>query len=122
MSKEEFDSYLKTIGGVYNWKGIDHTDSNIFGVKSGWFELLKDLIDELLLNGWDRHLYQSKEKFGGLNFYIKNNSDVLQDIILKYEKKSFKICERCGEPGERRSGGWIRTLCDEHAIEQNYDI
>jgi hypothetical protein len=23
-------------------------------------------------------------------------------------------CEECGGIGERRSGGWIRTLCDKH--------
>ena len=27
-------------------------------------------------------------------------------------------CEICGAPGERREGGWIRTLCDTHETER----
>ena len=27
-------------------------------------------------------------------------------------------CEECGAPGERRNGGWIKTLCDKHEEER----
>jgi hypothetical protein len=27
------------------------------------------------------------------------------------------VCEECGATGKRRSGGWIRTLCDKHEEE-----
>ena len=29
-----------------------------------------------------------------------------------------KTCEMCGKPGEKRGGGWIKTLCDEHDAER----
>jgi hypothetical protein len=41
---------------------------------------------------------QVKEKFGGLRFYYNG--------------------EECGKPGELRTGGWMRTLCDEHEAER----
>ncbi len=27
-------------------------------------------------------------------------------------------CEECGAPGEMRSGGWVKTLCDKHEAER----
>jgi hypothetical protein len=34
------------------------------------------------------------------------------------EAMSGNICETCGDKGEHRSGGWIRTLCDKHEEER----
>jgi len=115
MGKEEFEQYLIEIGGVYNWKEVNLTNPNMFGVGEGWFGLLKNLIDELLVMGWNRHMVLSKEKFGGLNFYIKNSTTEMQEVILKYERLSYKTCEKCGEEGSVRKGNWIKTLCDTHA-------
>lgn len=36
----------------------------------------------------------------------------LSDIIDIAEVQSYTTCETCGNPGERRGGGWIKTLCD----------
>jgi len=119
MNREEFKEYLESIDGVYNWKEINDTNPNMFGVGEGWFQLLKNLIDELLSLGWDRHMITSKEKFGGLNFHIKNLTKEMYDIILIYEKLSYGICEECGEEGVLREGGWVKTLCDKHAEERN---
>ena len=59
---------------------------------------------------------QVKEKFGGLRFYFDGpNDDYISGLITMAESMSYRICEDCGKPGEVRSGGWIRTLCDEHA-------
>lgn len=116
MTKEEFTKYLEEIGGVSNWRGISTTNPNIFGVNEGWFSLIKDMIEELLLLGWDRQILNSKEKFGGFSFMI-NPLEGSQDVILKYEMKSYSICERCGSKGKQRKGDWIRTLCEYHAIE-----
>ena len=115
MNREEFEEYLISIGGVYNWKGINNTNPSCFGVREGWFEMLKNLIDELISLGWSKHIYLSKEKFGGLNFYIKEATTEMQDVILKYERLSYKTCEKCGEEGGVRKGSWIKTLCDTHA-------
>lgn len=120
MTKKEFEKYLISINGIYDWKGINYTDPNIFGVDEGWFELLKNLIDELISLGWDRHMLQSKEKFGGLNFYIKEPTPEMQDIILTYERLSYEICEVCGEKGEPKKDAWIKTLCDKHYNKKQY--
>ena len=114
MSREEFTKYLEEIGGVSNWRGISTTNPNIFGVNEGWFPLIKDMIEELLLLGWDRQILNSKEKFGGFSFMI-NPLEGSQEVIVKYEMKSYSICERCGANGKQRKGDWIRTLCDTHA-------
>jgi hypothetical protein len=118
MKREEFEEYLISIGGVYNWRGVNDTNPSIFGVGEGWFQLLKNLIDELISLGWNRDMIQSKEKFGGLNFYIKEPTPEMREVILTYEQMSYTVCEDCGEEGARRNGSWIRTLCDKHDEER----
>ncbi len=120
MTKEEFSLYLKEIDGIYDWKGRKLTNPFSFGVKQGWFEILRDLFNELIELGWDKHLYYIKEKFGGLRVALgKDNLDSLPEgttqIITKYENLSYTICEECGDIGELRSGDWLKTLCDEHS-------
>lgn len=62
---------------------------------------------------------QVKEKFGGLRFYMtyypEGLREEMEELIAEAERASFQTCEACGEPGVPRSGGWIKTLCDEHA-------
>jgi len=89
-----------------------------FSVGPGWYGLLKKMIEEAVAAGWNKELCQSKEKFGGLRFYINGASREVHDIIHKYENMSYKICEECGSAGKERAGGWIRTLCDIHAGEK----
>lgn len=126
MTKESFKEYLESIGGVYDWRGRNHTNPYIFGVDEGWFDLLKNLIDELIVLGWDRHLIQSKEKFGALRFYTKETTDEMRHVIMNYERLSYTICEKCGKEGKPRTGGWIKTLCDYHSEletkKEKYDL
>lgn len=96
--------------------GFEHGD--------GWFniiwELSEALEDALSTDGPSQHtdaeepfnVEQVKEKFGGLRFYTNWETKKIRDLIMKAEKKSYKTCERCGEPGKQRDGGWIVTLCD----------
>ena len=58
---------------------------------------------------------QVKEKFGTLRFYYNGGDDEVRGIERMAESMSAVMCEECGSPGKTRSGGWIRTLCDEHA-------
>lgn len=58
---------------------------------------------------------QVKEKFGGLRFYYSGGDDYIRGVVDMAEEMSYVTCEECGAPGKQRSGGWIRTLCDEHA-------
>ena len=65
---------------------------------------------------------QVKEKFGGLRFYYTGGNDVIDGMVRMAEVWAAHSCETCGKPGERRSGGWIRTLCDEHETEHQARI
>lgn len=87
-------------------------------VGAGWLPLVEELIVELKGLGWDGDLGQIKEKFGGLRFYVGAASDEMHDLITQAELKSFRTCEQCGAPGELRTGGWVKTLCDRHATKR----
>jgi hypothetical protein len=60
-------------------------------------------------------LDQVKEKFGTLRFYYTGGDDYISGMVRMAESMSALTCEECGSPGRVRRGGWIRTLCDEHA-------
>ena len=61
---------------------------------------------------------QVKEKFGGLRFYVDGGSTEIDNYITFAESIACYTCEVCGAPGERRSGNWVRTLCNTHYREQ----
>lgn len=63
-------------------------------------------------------IVQVKEKFGTLRFYVDGGTSEMRNYIEFAEAMSGRTCEVCGSPGERRGGGWIRTLCDRHNREQ----
>ena len=65
-------------------------------------------------------LTQIKEKFGGLRYYYDGGDDYCDGVSAMAEYMSAVTCETCGAPGTRRSGGWIRTLCDKH--EEEYQL
>ena len=60
---------------------------------------------------------QIKEKFGGLRFYYSGGDDEISGMVQMAESWAGVACEECGAIGERRGGGWIRTLCDKHEAE-----
>jgi hypothetical protein len=59
-------------------------------------------------------LDQVKEKFGTLRFYYTGGDDYISGLVSLAESVSGITCEECGDAGEGRNGGWIRTLCDKH--------
>ena len=94
-----------------------------FSCDDGWFDIiwnlsskLEPLIQKLHNERQDiEHLpraSQVKEKFGGLRFYVTSATDEMDSLIEEAETLSYKTCESCGNPGQGRSGGWIKTLCD----------
>lgn len=87
-----------------------------FDCCDGWLKLIDQLSADITAldekNGTQTIAVQVKEKFGGLRFYIEGGSDAIHDLIDAAENESLKTCEMCGEPGERRGGGWISTECD----------
>lgn len=60
---------------------------------------------------------QIKEKFGGLRFYYHGGDEHIAGMVTMAESWAHRTCETCGNKGTQRSGGWIRTLCDEHEAE-----
>lgn len=64
---------------------------------------------------------QVKEKFGTLRFYYRGGDQVVDGAVRMAEAMSARTCEICGNNGRIRKGGWIRTLCDQHATEFNYN-
>ena len=84
----------------------------------GWNDLIFKLHYKLLELDPEYRIYQIKEKFGGLRYYIEGNKEA-QDATWVAEDESFKTCEVCGEPGELRQNRWWKTLCDKHDKERN---
>ena len=65
---------------------------------------------------------QIKEKFGGLRFYYDGGDDYIAGLVTMAEYVADSTCEKCGAPGKRRDGGWVRTLCDVHEAEHQAKI
>lgn len=83
-------------------------------VGAGWKDLIIRLVDDLFALGWDGHLHQCKEKFGGLRFYTGALYGDQRVRIRQAEKESEVTCEVTGERGELRYDiGWIRCLSDD---------
>jgi hypothetical protein len=61
-------------------------------------------------------LTQVKEKYGTLRFYTSGGDDAVERYVEFAEYFSSRLCEDCGAPGNLRGGGWLRTLCDKHAV------
>lgn len=86
----------------------------------GWLYIILDLdyaISEIFP---EYRVFQVKEKFGGLRYYIggvpPDKYDAIHSLIRAAEALSFKTCDTCGAPGTvRNDRPWVRTLCDEHA-------
>ena len=118
MTKEDFEAFLESIGGLENGFYADKPpikSRGFFAVHDGWLGIIKRLIEDLIELGWDKQICQVKEKFGGLRFYINAGNDEIWKRIRLAESASYITCEKCGELGTARGGGWITTLCDEHA-------
>ena len=100
----------------------------------GWYQILDSLCDQIQHHiDWKQEqkekynrgegckqvvAVQVKEKFGGLRFYYSGGDDVIDNMVDSAEVTADKTCEMCGKPGEKRGGGWIKTLCDEHDAER----
>lgn len=78
----------------------------------GWLPLVLPVLDACEVAGVEVH--QIKEKFGLLRVYTgeRPSGSGIGSAIQAAEAKSATVCEDCGAYGKRRSGGWIRTLCD----------
>jgi hypothetical protein len=117
FSKKMETAYPKIFVGKYGG----------FAVGAGWYPILETLcsniqhhIDWKVKQGQEIaqvEVDQIKEKFGGLRFYYSGGDDEISGMVRMAEAWADIACEECGAAGIRRSGGWIRTLCDKHEEE-----
>ena len=102
--------------------GFEHND--------GWYDIVNNLCSHIqhYLNWKNKEsevvpqvrVVQVKEKFGELRFYYEGGDDYVRGLVTMTESFSGQVCEECGERGQRRSGGWIKTLCDTHELKRKY--
>jgi len=114
FAKRMEETYPKMFSGKYGG----------FAVGQGWYPILETLcaniqshINWRVKQGQDIaqvEVNQIKEKFGGLRFYYSGGDDEISGMVRMAEVWADHSCETCGDRGKRRSGGWIRTLCDKH--------
>ena len=100
--------------GSVNEKGYTLDDA-LKSVGAGWAQLVQEVFSKMEQLGNNIKIVQVKEKYGGLRIYTNVMHDEFEKVILDVERRSYTICDTCGVPGKLRSGGWYRTLCDEHA-------
>lgn len=100
-------------------------------VGKGWWPIIETLCANIQshTDWWNKNretrpvveqvvVEQIKEKFGGLRFYYQGGDDQISGMVRMAEAWADHSCEECGAPGKKRSGGWIRTLCDTHEAER----
>jgi hypothetical protein len=114
FAKHMEETYPAMFGGRYGG----------FSIGPGWWPIVESLCADIQhhLNWKNREsqvvppvvVEQIKEKFGGLRFYYQGGDDTITGMVRMAESWAGHSCEECGAPGVRRSGGWIRTLCDHH--------
>lgn len=113
---------FKTFPVLFDMEKAKVWPINLFGIEcdEGWYNIIHNLsycINSLLMQipeeeREDYYVVQIKEKFGGLRWYMNDETKEMTEHIQKAEDMSYKVCETCGKPGEPRKGGWIKTLCD----------
>ena len=86
--------------------------------RDGWFDLIDTLcstLQNVTRQGGPQVVASDvKEKYGALSFYTNGINDEQDGMIQFAEAMSERICEVCGNRGQRRGGGWITTRCDTH--------
>jgi hypothetical protein len=129
FAKSMEEKYPKMLAGKYGG----------FAIGKGWWIIIDKLMGQIQWhidgsiknNKWDLEndktdvrpiiqqvtVAQIKEKFGGLRFYYDGGDEYIHGLVSMAESWAGIACEECGGIGERRSGGWIRTLCDKHEAE-----
>jgi len=109
----------KNINEVIEKYKKNFDDKGSFQCGSGWVPLVKELT--IIINKYNNFpliehpvfIDQIKEKFGTLRFSISSyHEEAIVSSIQFAESISKYICEECGDKGEIRNSGWVKTLCD----------
>lgn len=131
-NEDQYEEFAKRMEETYP-KMFGHGRYGGFAVGPGWWPIIEELCRQIQSHvDWKQEqkekynrgegceqvvVAQIKEKFGGLRFYYDGGDEHVSGMVRMAEAWAANSCETCGKPGERRSGGWIRTLCDEHEAE-----
>ncbi len=139
-TEEQYDEFAKRMEEKYPEMFSEPYGG--FAVGAGWWPIIEALCrqidsytkwrnntrEALLKDNPHKHpipdavqqvvVQQVKEKFGGLRFYYNGGDEFIRGLETMAEIWASCSCEECGKPGERRGGGWVRTLCDEHEAER----
>jgi hypothetical protein len=99
-----FDLFEETMKDTVN---LEYKEKRLAEIVAGDFRTVPESIPQVTLD-------QVKEKFGTLRFYYTGGDDIIDGMVRMAESMSGVTCEECGDPGERRGGGWIYTACDAH--------
>lgn len=95
----------------------------LFGIEcgEGWKGLYQPIIDYIEDYNKDKEdedkieIYQIKEKFGTLSFYVSKKTDELRKMIEDAEAESYHVCEMCGRHINKQivEHHWIYPMCRE---------
>lgn len=97
-----------------------------FTCGDGWYWLIDQLCSSLQwgtdMNGDPQVVaVQVKEKFGMLNFYVKEATPRQRGMITLAQSMSAHMCESCGTTEKMgRTTGWIRNICEDCAPNQKH--
>jgi len=83
----------------------EYKEKRLAEIVAGDFRTVPEAIPQVTLD-------QVKEKFGTLRFYYSGGDDYISGMVTLAEAMSGTTCEGCGNPGERRGGGWVHTYCE----------
>ena len=111
--EEIWNKFISTI--QFDWLGYNPWRLAKENKKAPWYITL---ISKMRIGRYGIfQLTDCKEKYGTLRLYCSGTSE-MYDIEEWVCQLSAMTCDVCGEWGEIRSGGWVRTLCDKHAKER----
>ena len=121
-NKERAEEYNKMYDGLvsgdttlfdesYRTSMPDYTERRRAEILKGGRREIPEIIHQVTVT-------QVKEKFGTLRFYYSGGDEYIDGLVSMAESMSACTCEECGKPGRTNSGGWLRTLCEEHAKER----
>lgn len=131
MREDLQDQLYKKYPKLFAQKDLDKTKTAMcwgIAIGNGWFKLMDDMCNEVQTycdnNNIQIEFVQVKQKFGGLRAYFFSGNEILQNIVLKHEKKSSYICECCGcnEKTKATNGRYIEILCPDcmKVVEDGY--
>jgi hypothetical protein len=125
MHKELEEKLTRRWPAWFNMGGGPRHTLMLFALQHGdsWFHIVRRLCGQLgpFVREFERRagerfeVLEVKQKLGSLRFCPGHRPDAIRDCIEAAQEEPLRTCEMCGQPGQPRSGGWIQTLCDEHA-------